>query len=1289
MSFNQDDPYYLDWDPQNQKDPSEWPEDPNNSFNGSNLYNMHPSNLFTNLDNQAPNGNSENPQDQNSGMIQDIQPDYPSMGMIPSNTVPFGSSSSPDFQQSQPSPFGSVGVQHSSQRATPSHSDNSSPLSARDDYSVGEDAPVLETTLHFFFDGEACGPRTELWTGYVEPTYEEESLKNSSTVSDVLRLGSGTSLMISMVTGYKVFIRASTQRDMSQPQDDNSNVLLGTGDQIISDSDMKIQLLILVHRRVGTNSNWSLCRQMYHTFSANNPFGFSPQEVKNVCYVLELVTPTGVAVARTPVIKPYTERWFREKLKKSKGENKNIHLIPLKQMHIGHYTSKILQTSHKVDELTQLNRQLVRDIHNLREENRALHDQNGSWQQLWTALIKAREQSRNRSPLFTSDNSLQSFANNTNLSLLDLPPMNIDMILETMLDVTWDPKAVNQLLDYLKLPVERIPENDVFFDNNEPFPDGPLPKLLRRSDQENTLLSNDMEWSVSDFSSSPSVAEQPASPTKERSRSPSPTRGSRSPSPVLRRSTEESNSRFTRNQRSLMSKQSRSKKTMENRASQSLIKLEELADDSESDEMENFLTNQNEDLGSITPKFSQAVHESSQPMHQEEKDSRFSSLFSFWRRKNKSKESEKQQEKSINTDAFFNTEDELYHIKREGEVKKKANLQRRNSNNNNDRYAPVKASLPPLKPTPNYGGAPPLQRPMASRAPPRGPMPSMAGPPPSRAAPPPPSNILPSSSSSFQLPVAVLKHKSENQSANQLFSNSQAPMPQETLQEFSYLESGSFAPRPTNLYSGNNVLPSPPSTSPLGGSPYSSAGPSSPLSSPLHSPRNEFRKIKEELEEQREREVEENIRRSGTPPPPHASAKHWTAYFDTFDLSAKQSFVPNPQPPPPTPGAVILKANLEAIGILGKGPATCAEYTPAVPARLASPPPSDNSSPIHFEQLQLRDTTSRRKSNLESLSVRTLANQFDSTTLSEPDPIHLTLSLPDDNSHDFRPFHFSVGTWCDVCHQIMVPNNYCSECKLCLLKSCNQCLDQVRKEECHPQNRTPSPKPARFDKKILPLLLQLESSVWIVSDEGLWERPSSTQDPDTVEIKEGSLIGMQIINHHKYTIYLSIMKFDENNNGQLINPCPDQKGNQVRILPYAKNSPNQHRLQIILGHLLPISSSSSPEYTYRLIATTDGTQWKKQNPTFLPYTIFESPESSQGGQECLVKKTVRVIRLSNSSNNNNNKNGSKSKDSKTLVSVFIPKQEKDFIPVGGVYSKEKWKSILEGASREPTPEKNN
>lgn len=68
-------------------------------------------------------------------------------------------------------------------------------------------------------------------------------------------------------------------------------------------------------------------------------------------YIVEVSTQNGTLIARSPIMKPFTERWFREKLKKlhttpgtpqANNPSNNIALEPLKQKMIGKYTSETL-----------------------------------------------------------------------------------------------------------------------------------------------------------------------------------------------------------------------------------------------------------------------------------------------------------------------------------------------------------------------------------------------------------------------------------------------------------------------------------------------------------------------------------------------------------------------------------------------------------------------------------------------------------------------------------------------------------------------------------------------------------------------------------------------------------------------------------------------------------------------------------------------------------------------------------------------------------------------------------
>ncbi len=117
-----------------------------------------------------------------------------------------------------------------------------------------------EFSALFHIDGEPCGPRTELWSGYLEENNE-----------------------ISFVSTFNLWIRCSEKNWGNE------------------------NLVVILYKKVGS-SPWANYQSMYHCFAED--LRICPQETKNVCYVLEIANTNGMAIARSPIMRPYTERWY-------------------------------------------------------------------------------------------------------------------------------------------------------------------------------------------------------------------------------------------------------------------------------------------------------------------------------------------------------------------------------------------------------------------------------------------------------------------------------------------------------------------------------------------------------------------------------------------------------------------------------------------------------------------------------------------------------------------------------------------------------------------------------------------------------------------------------------------------------------------------------------------------------------------------------------------------------------------------------------------------------------------
>eukprot|EP01114_Cavostelium_apophysatum_P022734 TRINITY_DN8325_c0_g1_i4.p1 TRINITY_DN8325_c0_g1~~TRINITY_DN8325_c0_g1_i4.p1 ORF type:complete len:208 (+),score=21.65 TRINITY_DN8325_c0_g1_i4:1209-1832(+) len=161
----------------------------------------------------------------------------------------------------------------------------------------------------FTLEGEACGPRTELWTAYLEGEAVSNKQADLSKPYD-----------ISFVSGFNVWLRCSSHEWKADET-----------------------FLIIIYKRVGgENAPWTN-ESCVHHFSKD--FRLSPTETKNTSYVIEVATMSGQSVARSPILRGFTERWFREKLKKG-------NILPLKGLQIGRYASGSLLDFNHIDELS-------------------------------------------------------------------------------------------------------------------------------------------------------------------------------------------------------------------------------------------------------------------------------------------------------------------------------------------------------------------------------------------------------------------------------------------------------------------------------------------------------------------------------------------------------------------------------------------------------------------------------------------------------------------------------------------------------------------------------------------------------------------------------------------------------------------------------------------------------------------------------------------------------------------------------------------------------------------------
>ncbi|PRP74866.1 hypothetical protein PROFUN_16133 [Planoprotostelium fungivorum] len=141
--------------------------------------------------------------------------------------------------------------------------------------------------VFFTISGESCGPRTQMWSAYHESDNE-----------------------ISFVGGRHLFIKCSHR-------------------QVWGTEDPRGRYIITVHQSTGSDK-FTPCEPIPHHFSFD--FDFHPTDTKSCTFFVTISTegPDGKVIAKTPILKPFTERWFRDKIKRQAT------LEPVKDYQIGH-----------------------------------------------------------------------------------------------------------------------------------------------------------------------------------------------------------------------------------------------------------------------------------------------------------------------------------------------------------------------------------------------------------------------------------------------------------------------------------------------------------------------------------------------------------------------------------------------------------------------------------------------------------------------------------------------------------------------------------------------------------------------------------------------------------------------------------------------------------------------------------------------------------------------------------------------------------------------------------------
>jgi hypothetical protein len=192
-----------------------------------------------------------------------------------------------------------------------------------------------ENLVSFYLDSEPCGPRTELWSGYLEENGE-----------------------ISFVANYHLWIRCSAKQHYSQRQN-----IPGEG-----------IFFVIVHQSHGRAAkHWATYDPVQHNFGAD--FSFSPTDVREVAYFIELAALNGEVFAKTPILRPYTERWFREKVKKQNE------ITPLRNHFLGRYAAKPLSDQEKIVILSQKVQILRSHIAQLEQQIAHQIEQNRNWKE--------------------------------------------------------------------------------------------------------------------------------------------------------------------------------------------------------------------------------------------------------------------------------------------------------------------------------------------------------------------------------------------------------------------------------------------------------------------------------------------------------------------------------------------------------------------------------------------------------------------------------------------------------------------------------------------------------------------------------------------------------------------------------------------------------------------------------------------------------------------------------------------------------------------------------------------